>query len=71
MKVRYIEGSPVLLFWCNSHERKATHIQIRDYVNEAGSFHEETPCCDPKLRGILLPCSCVNLSGVATIEEVK
>lgn len=45
------------LFWCNSHQRRATHIS-----------HGE-PCCDPRLGGILLPCRCVLLNGIAEIYE--
>lgn len=36
---------PTDSWWCESHNREATH---RDIDGE--------PCCDPKLGGILLPC---------------
>lgn len=36
------------MFWCNAHERIATHI------NEDGRRQ-----CDPQLGGIMLPCSVV------------
>lgn len=48
------------LWWCNSHERKATHIQHRQ---DGHSSHH----CDPKLGGILLPCFPVNLTGKCEI----
>lgn len=35
-------------WWCNSHQREATHI---DQIGRR--------CCDPDLAGILLPCSVV------------
>lgn len=43
------------LWWCNSHQRRATH--------KRGDYH----CCDPALGGILLPCSCVNLTDQAEV----
>ena len=36
-------------WWCNSHQRRATHVRERD------QYH----CCDPKLGGIMIPCECV------------
>lgn len=45
-------------WWCNSHQRPATHV--RD-----GTFH----CCDPNLGGILLPCDCVDLTDEIEIED--
>ncbi len=36
------------LWWCNSHQREATHIR-----------KDGTRCCDPKLGGILLSCQVV------------
>jgi len=40
-------------YWCNTHQREATHITINGKL-----------CCDPKLGGILLPCSVVILEDV-------
>ena len=40
-------------WWCNTHQRQATHI--RCFV-----LRPLEPCCDPVLEGILLPCSCVH-----------
>ncbi len=39
---------PTELYWCTSHRREATHKKP-----------DGSPCCDPKLSGILLPCHCV------------
>lgn len=56
----YSESDPEELWWCNSHERIATHLILRKGME---------PChvCDPKLGGILLPCKCVNLTGIAEV----
>ena len=32
-------------YWCDTHKRKATHINSRVEA-----------CCDPKLGGIMMPC---------------
>ena len=46
------------LWWCNSHGRKATHLnRFGDHV------------CAPGLGGILLPCMAVNLTGLVEITE--
>jgi len=46
------------LWWCNSHNRKAT------YVDEIGQHR-----CDPKLGGRMIPCMVVNLTGIADIVD--
>lgn len=46
------------LWWCNSHGRRATHI------NRFGDH-----CCAPGQGGILLPCMAVNLTGLVEITE--
>lgn len=46
------------LIWCNTHQRRATHCHK----------YTLTHCCNPALGGIMLPCSCVNLTGLALIE---
>ena len=43
------------LWWCNSHQRKATHILTYDDGRKA---HH----CDPSVGGILRPCFCVDLT---------
>jgi len=45
------------IWWCNSHQRQATHIDWKQ-----GKW-----VCDPKLGGILLPCVCINITGIARI----
>ena len=46
------------LWWCNSHERKAT------WVNLKGERE-----CDPLLGGILIPCVVVDLTDEVEIED--
>lgn len=50
------------LWWCNTHERRATYMCRQTNLRP---YHR----CDPKLGGILLPCSAVNLTGIAEIED--
>lgn len=61
------------LWWCNSHQRRATYVLIKKYDYQIwlpdGPRETIDHCCDPKLGGILLPCSCVNLTGIVEIEE--
>lgn len=45
------------LWWCNVHQRKATYVKN----GKRG--------CDPHLGGIMIPCECVNLTGIAIIED--
>lgn len=45
------------LWWCNSHQRKAEWLFKGQHR------------CDPSLGGITLPCSCVNLTNEAEVEE--
>lgn len=42
-----------VLFWCNTHQRRA--------IGLSG--------CDPRLGGIMMPCQCVELTGIAEIVE--
>lgn len=53
------------LIWCNTHNRKATHLR-----EEIGPDRGK-PCCDPKLGGIMMPCACVDLTGLVEIDEIK
>ena len=52
------------LWWCNSHQRRAEYIQIKINGDEL-----RTPCCDPKLGGIMIPCRCVELTGEVEIDN--
>ena len=63
-RVYYEKANEDELWWCNSHGRRATYIWWNDY-------HPKTHCCDPKLGGILLPCTCVELTGQVELEESK
>lgn len=55
MKVEYIKHK-FENFYCESHNRKATHICIK--VQDDGFVHVYFHC-DPKLGGILLPCKII------------
>ncbi len=55
-----------ILFWCNTHRRKATHIH-RKTQRDGRVFEEHV--CDPRLGGIMLSCRCVDLTGIAEITE--
>lgn len=58
----YYPNTDGRLWWCNSHGRKATYIQIR-------ADGEISPHCDIHQNGILLPCDCVDLTEEMEIEE--
>jgi hypothetical protein len=54
------------LWWCNSHQREATYAYVQHGKDcELKLVH----CCDPCLGGILLPCFCVELTGLVEIEK--
>lgn len=55
------------LWWCNTHRRRATHKYLKFRY---GRMISEEHCCAPKQPGIMMPCECVNLTGIAEIEEV-
>lgn len=51
----YTLADPREFWWCNSHNRPATHLWGTKHV------------CDPRLGGILLPCSCVSAKELRVI----
>lgn len=59
----YLMLSPDELWWCNQHQRRAT-------ARRQAGFWEGGVCCDPNLGGTMLPCVCVNLTGIAEIAEI-
>jgi hypothetical protein len=61
-KVTYALDQPGENWWCNSHNRRATHVVV---VN--GLLHSHQ--CDPALGGVLMMCRCVNLTGKLELEE--
>lgn len=61
--VDYVENLDGRLWWCNSHERRATVIQIRDDGHRS-------PHCALDKGGILLPCNCVDITDDAEILTV-
>lgn len=57
----YYEVLPdTVLFWCNVHQRRATHKLYGDGW--------ELVVCDPKLGGIMVQCRCVDLTGKVQID---
>ena len=63
--VVYAEAQDEETWWCNSHQRRATHMYF--HAGHNGVFH----CCDPKLGGIMLPCRSVNLTGEVELEDAS
>ncbi|HYT44117.1 MAG TPA: hypothetical protein VEP90_17385 [Methylomirabilota bacterium] len=55
--IEYRIGPENEYWWCNSHNRRATHIDSR-----------ERHCCAPNLGGIMIPCDAVNLTNIMEIE---
>lgn len=60
--VIYTLNSPEEIQWCNSHQRRALFLQIKPNG-------EVRPDCGPNLPGIMIPCECVRLNGIAEITE--
>ncbi len=65
---RYLEKGPTWeklsddqLWWCNTHQRRATHQFFGNGWTDVS--------CDPNLGGITMPCMCVSLKGIAEITE--
>ena len=61
MTAEYFVDRSAETWWCNSHNRVATHILKR------GDW--EVHHCEPGLAGILLPCECVNLDGLVEVTQ--
>lgn len=59
--VDYAHSSPNKLFHCNTHQRRATHMNVK-----SGEL-----CCDPTLGGIMLSCGVVDLTNIVEITYEK
>ena len=58
-------GHPASLFWCNTHQRRATHVEVLP-----SGFPR--PCCAPSLPGIMLPClHVVDLTGILASDPTE
>ena len=57
-QAKYELGNPNEYWWCNSHNRRATHI-----LNDA--YH----VCKPGQSGILLSCMAVNITDTLEVED--
>jgi len=49
MKPYYKKASIYEWWWCDTHKRRATHILVREGM-------EDEHCCDPDLGGITMVC---------------
>lgn len=58
----YRENDDGRKWWCNSHERWATHVWSN------GDIRGWQHCCAPSLGGILLPCFAVDITDEAEID---
>lgn len=54
-----VRVDPDELWWCNPHNRWASHVRVRD------QWHH----CGPGLGGIMIPCSCVNLTDLVEVVD--
>jgi hypothetical protein len=59
---QYVPDSSGRLWWCNSHQRRATAV----FSYPDGRTRH---CCAPGLGGILLPCSAVDLTDEVEIVD--
>lgn len=60
----YIKDDSGETWWCNIHERVASHVMFRS-GDEKPTHH-----CDPKLGGVMMPCVCVNLTGLVGLVTI-
>ena len=60
--IEYVALPESELWWCNSHNRRATHMCHN-------SWNGSRVHCAPGQSGILLPCFCVELTGEVELEE--
>lgn len=65
--VSFFYNSNKELWWCNVHQRRATYMIRRVFGD--GFDIKLDHCCDPRLGGIMLECSCVDLTDMVEIEE--
>lgn len=70
LSVEYEPGDPSELWWCNSHHRRAEYVRRRSWSDKPGVV-DTSRTCHPKLGGIMIPCRCVDLTGIAEIEECR
>lgn len=55
--MRYAENRTGTHFYCKAHNRVATHLCFRD------GFSGGTPCCNPGLGGLMVPCLTIETTG--------
>lgn len=65
-QITYARDTSGRLYWCNSHERKATHVRNQEW-SDGG--RDAMHVCEPGLGGILLPCMVVDLTDQAELSQ--
>lgn len=60
---QHTPDDPGELWWCNTHQRRATFMWRK-------GFEEERHTCDPNLGGITMMCRCVNLTGIRRTSDI-
>jgi len=65
-ELTFIKANPDELWWCNIHQRRATHVAVKP-----GFAIDGKHWCDPELGGITMACSCVDLTGIAEIVDLE
>lgn len=61
MAVEYVADLTGRLWWCNTHQRRASHVR---HNHQGTAVH----CCDPSLGGIMIPCECIDLTTEVEVE---
>lgn len=56
----YSEDISGELWWCNSHQRRAAYLL-------GPTYH----VCKPGQGGVMIPCVCVNLTGLVEIDDFE
>jgi hypothetical protein len=64
MTITYLPIPDCETYWCNSHRRRA-----RRFCVKMGEELNIEACCGPNQSGIMLPCFCVRLTGIAEVVE--
>ena len=59
--IEYVALPENQLWWCNSHNRRATHMCHN-------SWNGSRVTCPPRSSGIMIPCECVDVTNDLEIE---
>lgn len=61
MSKKYFKDTDEGVWWCDAHNRQATHL-----INMVSHPDFGKHCCDPILGGIMIPCSCSKIGTTIT-----